>query len=109
MLTFPVRAAATAPPLDPRTALPAWSAASAPIALTWGVAHRGPATEPTVQVNTDGAFLTVLSDKFFRPGVSDRMKADLLDVTYRTPLNGSHRLLSCRSAPGAISRETCRR
>ncbi|MGB6987296.1 MAG: hypothetical protein WBD74_15090 [Candidatus Aquilonibacter sp.] len=70
VLTFPVSAAATAPPLDPRTALAAWSSTSAPLALTWDVAHKGPASEPTaVHVTTDGTFLYLRFDATQRAAV----------------------------------------
>ncbi|MGA9018746.1 MAG: hypothetical protein WB438_07445 [Candidatus Cybelea sp.] len=80
MLTFAVSDAATAPPLDPRTPLTAWSATSAPIALAGDVAHKGPATEPTtVHVTTDGAFLYVRFDaRQQAPVVASQHSDDLL-------------------------------
>lgn len=63
MVTFPVSVAATPPPLDPHAALTAWSAVTAPLALTWDVAHKRSVTEPTaVRLTTDGKFLYIRFD-----------------------------------------------
>ncbi len=63
MLTLPVSVVATTPPLDPHAGVAAWSSASAPIVLTWDVAHKRPAPEKTaVHVTTDGTFLYVRFD-----------------------------------------------
>jgi hypothetical protein len=62
MLTLPI-STATPSSLDPHEVLTTWSAVSTPLALTWDVAHKAPATEPTsVHVTTDGKFLYVRFD-----------------------------------------------
>jgi hypothetical protein len=70
MLAFPVSVVATAPPLDPHAALTAWSSAGTPLTLSWDVAHKGPANEPTaVHVSTDGTYLYVRFDATQRAAV----------------------------------------
>jgi hypothetical protein len=70
MVTVPVSAAEAPPPLDPHASIARWSSGSAPLSLTWDVAHKGPATEPTaVHVTTDGKFLYVRFDAKQRDAV----------------------------------------
>src|SRR5579872_3489780 len=70
MMTFFVSASAAGPPLNPQTALTAWSSVSTPIALRWDVAHKRAAAEPTtVHVTTDGTLLYVRFDATQRAAV----------------------------------------
>lgn len=63
MVTFPVSAAVTAPPLNPRGGLTEWNSVATPLKLTWDVVHSGPPVDPTVvHVTTDGLFLYVRFD-----------------------------------------------
>lgn len=67
---LPVTAAATAPPLNPDAPAATWQA-SAAATLTWDVAHRSPASEPTsVRVRTDGSYLYVRFDAMQRASVT---------------------------------------
>ncbi len=69
-MTFFVSASAAGPPLNPQTALTAWSSVSTPIALRWDVAHKRAAAEPTtVHVTTDGTLLYVRFDATQRAAV----------------------------------------
>jgi hypothetical protein len=61
MVAFPISVVATAPPLDPHAAISGWP--SSPVTLSWDIAHKGPAAEPTtVHLSTDGTFLYVRFD-----------------------------------------------
>jgi hypothetical protein len=68
MVAFPVSLVTAAPPLDPHAAVSAWP--STPVTLSWDVANRKAAGEPTaVHVSTDGTFLYVRFDATQRAAV----------------------------------------